>query len=276
MPDINDILHSLKEHSVLPPAGNLETILKSLEEIKSPGVESNGLNQLSRLHVASVPPPSFLLDNIVSAVSSPVTSPVVRMPRTYLWGVAAAVIVAATAWGIYKFTGTKKEIPTELATAPPATETRPFTPPPVPVADKTATAADHGPLAGTHRMAGKKHIPTPVYTASVDGYDFPVSNNDLLVSFASFNYNNLPAFITSDETAPVEIRIDQSTSITVSEGMVSMMKTMYKTKRNGKPTFNAKRTKKRIEKWKASDAKFFDKNPGKNPMDPFDLAEFIF
>jgi hypothetical protein len=50
---------------------------------------------------------------------------------------------------------------------------------------------------------------------------------------------------------------------------------MYLAKGNGKPTRKAKKTKRKFEKWRKKDERYFDKNLQKNPADIIDLSEFI-
>ena len=58
--------------------------------------------------------------------------------------------------------------------------------------------------------------------------------------------------------------------------MLNMMKQTYEVLANGKATRKARRTKRRLDNWKEKDQKRFDKGNEANPLDPVDLAEFIF
>jgi hypothetical protein len=111
---------------------------------------------------------------------------------------------------------------------------------------------------------------------SVDEYKFPVKNNDLLAAFASFDYQHLPPFISGPEDKPFTVRVDQYAAITVSQPMSKMIRRMNQYRRNGKLKVRARKTRERLEKWKAADGEQFDKSLIKNPLDPLDLAEFIF
>lgn len=104
-----------------------------------------------------------------------------------------------------------------------------------------------------------------------------IRDNDILASFVNFTEQNIPSFVFDEsKNENVKLRVDNSTSISISEGMLKMMRKMYGTKRNGKPTRKSKRMKKRIEKWQKADKAYFDIKPGKNPFDPIDLGNLIF
>lgn len=111
----------------------------------------------------------------------------------------------------------------------------------------------------------------------IDDEYIKIRDNDILASFASFIGANVPSFVFNEQkNENVKLRVDNSTSISISEGMMKMMRKMYGTKRNGKPTHKSKRIKKRIEKWQKADKAYFDIKPGKNPFDPIDLGDLIF
>jgi hypothetical protein len=102
-----------------------------------------------------------------------------------------------------------------------------------------------------------------------------IIDNDYLATFASLNETNLPPFLQVEKPVATTITIDDYTDITISENMGAMMKKMYKTKKSGKPTRRARKTKEKLEKWKKADADYFNANSTSNPLDPFDLGNFI-
>lgn len=113
-------------------------------------------------------------------------------------------------------------------------------------------------------------------TMKVDDYSFTVKNNDLLGAFASFDYRNLPPFLSDPEEKGFIVQVDQYTAVIVSVPMSKMIQRMNLYRRNGKLRVRAKKTRAKLEKWKAADTEQFDKSLIKNPLDPLDLAEFIF
>ena len=101
-------------------------------------------------------------------------------------------------------------------------------------------------------------------------------DNDYLATFASFNESNTPTFLQADNPLPTTLSVNEYTSINVSAAMGGMMKKMYKTKKSGKPTRRARKTIEKLEKWKKVDAQHFDSTNINNPLDPFELSNFIF
>jgi len=278
VPHLKTILQQLKAHSIQPPEVLFNSIAKKTAGI-SPKVISDDeteIKQFEQLRQNDIQPPAFISDRIFETIGEQQQSraTTTRLFRLYAYRAAATVVVLAGIWGIYKSlnhnsSSAEKKLATEIVHQ----GTRAV----VDSVDKKPTEKDLS-IVALHPAHKKKSSPdaSPTITATGEGYNFAIKDNDLLGSFASFDYKNLPDFVTSDETTAVKINVDRSTAITVSEGMVAMLKRMYKTKRNGKPTWKAKRERKKIQRWKKADAKFFDKNPEKNPMDPLDLAEFIF
>jgi hypothetical protein len=117
----------------------------------------------------------------------------------------------------------------------------------------------------------------PVATEmNIGGSKMPIIDNDYLASFAALNETNLPPFLQVEKPVATTITIDDYTYITISEGMGAMMKKMYKTRKSGKPTRRARKTKEKLEKWRKADADYFNQNSTMNPLDPIDLGNFIF
>lgn len=120
---------------------------------------------------------------------------------------------------------------------------------------------------------GKETAPTEAF--NIGGSSVPIIDNDYLATFASLNETNLPPFLQAEKPLATTIKIDDYTDITISENMGAMMKKMYKTKKSGKPTRRARKTKEKLEKWKIADSTFFNPNTLMNALDPFDLGNFI-
>jgi hypothetical protein len=276
---LDNILQQLKDHPVPPPADIADAIHKNIAAEKKEAEENAPLESIGQLRDSSIAPPAFLLDNIVAA--KPKTNSAKVIPfRKYFTAAAAVLLVIVAIALLTRLSGKKEATQKELvhqSTGSQPVYTAPLKKDPVgfTVIEKNVDEVDKIPSQNN-----KKSVHHRVHkisgTATIDDADFAIRENDLLYSFTSFNYNNLPAFITNENTEAVKVRIDRSASITLSEGMVGMMKRMYQQKRNGKPTAKARREKRKLQRWKNADAKFFDKNVEKNPMDPLDLAEFIF
>ncbi len=110
---------------------------------------------------------------------------------------------------------------------------------------------------------------------NIGGSSIPFIDNDYLATFASLNETNLPPFLQAEKPVATVITIDDYTDITISENMGAIMKKMYKTKKSGKPTRRARKTKEKLEKWKVADSTFFSPISNMNVLDPFDLGNFI-
>jgi hypothetical protein len=74
----------------------------------------------------------------------------------------------------------------------------------------------------------------------------------------------------------LRIHLDQYTNILLSPAMGDMIKELYDARPNGMPGRKARKTKEKLDKWKAADEKQFDAGYPSNPLDPTDLAEFLF
>lgn len=289
MPYLQDILKRLKSYCVPPPAELFDAITAKIKKQKddTAPLDSNE-KKIASLQAIEVAPPDFLFDNILKAIKEKdavvtnAPAKIIPFRKNYIIAAAASGVIVVAALGIYNFINKNKEnkgtakvdkvIPANNnITKKDNLDTQ----------TNTATINEHSLAKIVNRtLPNKKTIAITgndnFTSASVDGFDFPIQNNDLMATFTSFNYNNLPPFISGESTDAVKVRVDKSTSITLSGDMVSMMKKTYGIKKNGKPTMRAKREKRKFDKWKKADTKFFDKNVEKNPMDPIDLAEFIF
>jgi hypothetical protein len=102
------------------------------------------------------------------------------------------------------------------------------------------------------------------------------AGTDVLYKLVNYKYREAEQFMAALSASPQKrISIDRYSYINVSEKMNGLLQRMYETKKNGKPTGKARRTKKIMEKWKKADAEYFDRNLSKNPLDIIDLSEFI-
>ncbi|HTI08504.1 MAG TPA: hypothetical protein VL832_08095 [Puia sp.] len=127
--------------------------------------------------------------------------------------------------------------------------------------------------SGTVVKAGRYHQPRSFH---INGQPFPLVDNDLLVSWANFNYTEMGDFFKGAGSEGWKIHLDQYTNIFVSKTMSGLMKDMNQFKANGNPTRKARKSREKLDKWKKADAAQFDRSLQTNPLDPIDLAEFIF
>jgi hypothetical protein len=100
------------------------------------------------------------------------------------------------------------------------------------------------------------------------------SEGDLWIKLVSFQTNpdGLETWINT--VGEKRITIDEYSTLHVSDKIVMMIKALRETKTNGKPTRKAIKTKRRMEKWKAKDERYF--NEDKSAIDPIDLGKLLF
>jgi hypothetical protein len=124
------------------------------------------------------------------------------------------------------------------------------------------------------RINTKSNLKSPGNSIAINSYD-KLIDNDILLTLVSYNYTDYQPLL-SEIKKDNKIKLDQFSYITVSDKMNSLLKKMYATKRNNRPTRKAKKLRTKIEKWKKSDENHFDANTNNNPVDAIDLSEFIF
>lgn len=269
------LLAGLKRHSAAIPEGLEQQVLAEIAE-----QQAAYSKKLSELHAHELQHPAGIFEKILEKIKrngQAGQQGVVRFIKRYK--AAAAVIVATTlAAAIYLSIGkdyqeqstaenelakVKEEEPVAPVVVPPADSTRKSLPP----------VTDHRALYS----AMKKENFFFSNTLRINGWSYNMGNQEMLAAFASFRYADMPAAFWEkgvEETA--WLQVDDYTAIGVSPAMRDMMKKMYEVKRNGKPTAKAKREKRKLKRWIKADKKRFDKTMSRNPLDPLDLADFIF
>jgi hypothetical protein len=110
----------------------------------------------------------------------------------------------------------------------------------------------------------------------IDGRSFSLVDNNPLITLISYKYPSLKQLIDGMGDAGFRIQLDQYTNIVLSPSMAVMIKDLYDTRSNGQPSRKARKTKERLQKWKTDDENQFDGNHFSNPLDPIDLASFVF
>lgn len=116
--------------------------------------------------------------------------------------------------------------------------------------------------------AKKKQVIT-VTNSGAGMYD-----NDLLFTLVNYKDDELQKLGTTLVNKK-KITLSQYSYINLSDKMVQMIRDLCSVKRNGRPAKTAKKTKRKFERWKKSDEKYFDRGPQKNPADIIDLSNFI-
>ncbi|WP_276480075.1 hypothetical protein [Paraflavitalea pollutisoli] len=253
----------LREFEIEPPAALLGIVAKAAME--------KPLFIALQDHV--VTPPATLYDRIASQTIdknqvrvAPVRS---LMPR--FRAVAAVILLMMGAYTIYNIVSNKATTPAHTSFQDPKQSKQP--------AKRTPATKP----ANTNAMARYRLYDNPrtenyfvndVFVA--DGSGLPLVDNDFMATFASYEWEDLPAFLYEEEESELTVRLDQYSYFTISENMMNNLRKMYQRKAKGAPTRKAKRELARLEKWKKADEEQFDKKRAGNPLDPVDLAEFIF
>jgi hypothetical protein len=300
-----DILYRLRDFEVQPPPGAFQNLLGRLEAEAAQAEDLQWQGAWQGLQALEIQPPAFLAASIAAAVAEQpllsnlqqmvvappaaafkqildrlakeegkqATTPV-RNLFTPFRAIAAVLLLVIAGVGIYYLTRQKpaNTTPDLVQQTTPAQ--------PVPVAD---TPHQQQPAPAVHEVARyqdydnvktENYFKNTRFTAEGDG--MALVDNDFLVTFASYQYETLPAFLAEEEDSEMKIRLDQYSYFTISENMMNSLKKMYQRRSRGTPTRRARKEKEKLEEWKKADESWFDQKHHKNPLDPIDLAEFIF
>lgn len=296
-----DIWSRLQEYEIPPPQEVFDAVCArvNLANLKQPEKEEKDQEQmngkLERLSHFEVQPPAILrasVENLISRTVAPMPgSRVSGRRRLSFYGirsVAACLLLTTAGWLLYQVVHSHKH-PTAAAK-----KNNPIIPfkdnsaiqqaDSVPGKDNLVTAdspsgkstlADNDSAPDFNALA-KSGIYKQVSSFSFNGQRLSLKDNDLLITFVNLKYNEIPGFINRSNEGDWKIRIDQYTSILISKPMSEMMKEMALFKSDGTPTRKARKSREKLDKWKKSDEAQFDQSLKKNPLDPFDLGEFIF
>jgi hypothetical protein len=294
-----DIWSRLQEYEVPPPQGIAERVWEIVNAEKKDG--DNGDEQMKgcmeRLGQVAIQPPPSLRSSVEKTISKTAAAPVRGGSTTAgssgrslsfygIRSVAACLVLTLAGWLIYRATISKgapvavqnKKI---AAGSPAGKETVVLQPDSLSrkeslnQADSLNDLAEDLPAADSNVLV-KTGRYRQHFSFHINGQRFPLVDNDLLITFASFKYNEIPDFVNRTDNESWMIRIDQYANIVISKTMVGMMKEMSGFKSNGNPTRKARKSRDKLDKWKKTDADNFDQSVQKNPLDPIDLAEFIF
>lgn len=299
----SDIFKGLKEHGITPPGGVKEKLFHMLNTDRnafSPSSEHASLDgtvssapPLGFLQEYAVPPPGDAFGALMSRIAADSKKKRRLYTRMYRFGaVAACLLLALVGWGLYRMSHPPLRQPPGLAKTQSSPASGANTPGPTAdtsaraanevnaTADRTPPASDSGsatPVNADRQAAGSADNYFRNTRVRVDGQAFTLVDNDLLVTLTSFHYDEIPGFLTHDnDNTDTKIQVDQYSAITVSPEMQKMMKKMYTYRSGGVPIRRARKERERLLDWKKADESRFDGKNGKNPLNPFDLATFIF
>ena len=266
----HDIWHRLKDHETSPPGEVFDRLQQLLEKGSAALADQRPLERLKGHEVA---PPVFLREKIEER--SGIKARVARKIRWYLSAAACLLLVVVGGivyrsytsgrWQLSAAGGGRQPDQGKVVPLPADTLRREN--------DTVGVLASSG-AGNTSAPAAREKGVRPAF--SIEGHTIHVADDDLLASFISFTYPDVPVYLTRSTDRPLRIQIDAYSSLYVSKSMLDMMQEMYKVLPNGKPARKARRMKRRLESWKEKDQKRFDNGNGANPLDPLDLAEFLF
>jgi len=285
-----DIWSRLQEYETLPPQGVAERVWEIVNAEKKD--DDNGDEQLKgsieRISQVVIQPPPSLRSSVERRIAGDRAARPSgrRLPIYAIRSVAACLVLVLAGWLIYRATISKgpsvavqnKKIAAGSSAGKKAVVLQPDSlsrKDSLNQADSLNDLAEGLPAANSNVVA-KTGRYRQHFSFHVNGQKFPLMDNDLLVTFASFKYNEIPDFVNRTDNGNWKIRVDQYANIVISQPMAGMMKDMSGFKSNGSPTRKARKSREKLDKWKKTDEANFDQSLQKNPLDPIDLAEFIF
>lgn len=272
---IRNILSQLKDHEQQPPEFLFDRIYDAAkDEIKRDVLDL----QLKELGEYEISPQ----ESHYSAISKSVKGDTNKVRTLFfrLGALAAVLFFFLAAWAIYRMAwmGKGKEV-TEMAAINPVQNNPSH--PPVAVIQIPGNATDSNTSAGIEKRSYKIVAPKAPnvnpQSPHFSGSNEPLAwvDNDLFYSIINCRYSVLSPYF-NDDSRQLIVDVDQYSSTTVSDKMLKFMKTLYRTNRRSKPTFKARRAKRKLEKWKKADASYFDKPANNNnPLDIIDLTRFL-
>jgi hypothetical protein len=265
----SDIWRHLQDHQTPPPQEVFDRLQRTLDQ-----PDSDGRSGLGRLQDHAVSPPAFLSIKVSKAAMAPKKN----LLRLILPYAAAACLLLVVAVIVIDRSASRPKPGPAFAHGVPAKTNNPIQKDTA--SNETAAALPGSATDSSVKVAATGQDLSPLLT--IDGDRFALVDNNPLLTFTSFKYPALTSYVDKNTTGKLKIRLDQYTNIVLSPAMTSMIKDLYGTRSTGKPTRRARRTKERLEKWKTADEEYFDGKalPGAigspNPLDPIDLAEFLF
>jgi hypothetical protein len=277
-----DIWRRLQDHETTPPQELSERVLYAIRT-----TPENGLRSLERLQQYITPPPAFMQAAIRnSTIGSGPRRNGWSPPFRFFYGAVAAclAIVAGLVFYLAEVSPQKqtKDVARKTTTPASVLPAQQDTTAPQSVAGDSSGVATAVTGDATDSTTGGSTANNITIRANrpqawyIDHRSFPLVDNDLLVTFTSFRYPEIADHVGKANDQAMRVHLDQFTNIVISKQVVAMIKEMYQTRSNGKPTRRARRMKDRLEDWKKADEKHFDSTAFFNAADPIDLAEFIF
>ena len=267
MENRSDIWRRLQDHQITPPPELFDNLRKNLHPADE--THKTGFQKLQDHHLA--PPPSLW-----SAIKDATQQPQRSKLKRFLPYIAAAACLLLILVGVV-VDRTPHSDPITKARTPGTHTEKPGT-----ASNPDTTTAQTGSgIAASANPSDSSTLAAPTdlglpLALTIDGSRFPLVDNNPLMTLISYKYPALKNRVNNKRDAALRIRLDQYTNIALSPVMTGMIRDLYDTRTNGTPSRKARKTKERLEKWKTDDEKQFDGSRFSNPLDPVDLAEFLF
>ena len=277
-----EILKQLSNYEVKPPDFLSRNVLDKIHSIHSN--EEKLEEKMQALQHYSSSPPQELYQRIITSLGLNKKAKVVSINKGW-WAAAAVLLMGIAIWVLLpkqniSDEGLVQNTENPLPQAPPNTQ--------ITVHDSTINSNsvtkpatkknNHSPGWATYKSPATGNNEFENFSVSsifLDGASYQVKDKEYFTHLTSFEPDEVPSFVYRNSNEKVMLYVDNSTAITISPNMMKMMKKLYSTRSNGKPTRKAVRLKKRLNSWKKADEVYFDKNLDKNPMNPVDLGNFL-
>jgi hypothetical protein len=290
MGDTNNILKDLKNHRAHPPEGVFAKIWLQIKKLNlhgnklphnleyelpdesSEAVEpayENSFRELQSYVDAKIKPPAFDL-TALSPASKKQKKPVV----TLFIKVAAALAIIVL--GILFLLRNDKSDSQNHA----GTNQNPDT-----AVSTNEWLAVSGSKNETPGRKNQSHLPQqPIRDyAIVPGRKVQITKHlqaeqlyaEFFYTLTNFSYEEAFIFL-NDLKKTKKISLSNFSYVIISDKMAAFMECLYKLNKKNKPSREAKKARAKLEKWRKKDESYFDKKLDKNPLDIFDLQEFIF
>ncbi len=278
----NNILNQLQQHSLQPPDGAFEKAWEEITLQKSTAAPASEKEMFGQLQDYYLHAPAMDFKTVLAAKKETLKKkPVYALPKSMLRA-AAVLLVIAAGIGIYLSLPLKEEPAATYAKQDAENTVIDNDSSSGAGAKETVTGAKKAVAVSKEKIAKEKMAVEKLSgnkTKNIGGKakyggSNQYYNNDIfytLVNYKEYGKERLFKKALADQL----VVLNKYSYINISDKMAAMLKDVYVTKKNGKPSRKAKKAKKKFEKWRKKDEKYFDKRIEKNPSDIIDLSGFL-
>jgi hypothetical protein len=263
----NNILNQLQQHSLQPPAGAFEKAWERIELQKNAAAPVGEKEKFSQLQEYSLQAPALDFKTVLAGKKDGAKKPPFAIPKYVVRAAAVLLLAAAAAIGIYLSLPHKTATNTNYAKEQPAnnkanpatiigngssdsTKETAGTKPAIAASTTLVAKTDNANAGKTNSKKTKALTAKAGYGGSNHFY-----NNDIFYSLVNYKeYGKEKLF--KKTLADKMVVLNKYSYINISDKMAAMLQDVYITKKNGKPSRKAKKTKKKFEKWRKKDEKY--------------------